>query len=172
MFGYSPGSKARFFEHELQVELDMLLLHHFWFSIPSDCTQTTAQSSAIAWLTSSVVWTNEIVLFIVTSFMEYEDEDVPRVKRFKVCLTFKAIYFLLISCLQHQSYNASLKEVHLPSALDQTKFDHDIAVWSLASVWLSLPDYLREIGQCISFSWRSGSLASAQSIARIYHIRQ
>ncbi|KAG1731833.1 armadillo-type protein [Suillus paluster] len=34
---------------------------------------------------------------------------VPRVNRFK-----------------HQSYKKSLKEVHLPSALDLTKFDHDI----------------------------------------------
>ncbi|KAG0701153.1 armadillo-type protein [Suillus ampliporus] len=35
---------------------------------------------------------------------------VPRVNRFK-----------------HQSYKKSLKEVHLPSALDLTKFDHDIS---------------------------------------------
>ncbi|KAG8220545.1 armadillo-type protein [Butyriboletus roseoflavus] len=38
------------------------------------------------------------------------DEVVHRVKRFK-----------------HQSYAESLKDVHLPSALDLTKFDHDIA---------------------------------------------
>ncbi|KIJ63496.1 hypothetical protein HYDPIDRAFT_133895 [Hydnomerulius pinastri MD-312] len=38
------------------------------------------------------------------------DEVVHRVKRFK-----------------HQSYAESLKEVHLPSALDLSKFDHDIA---------------------------------------------
>ncbi|KAG1832881.1 hypothetical protein DFJ58DRAFT_870204, partial [Suillus subalutaceus] len=35
---------------------------------------------------------------------------LPRVNRFK-----------------HQSYKKSLKEVHLPSALDLTKFDHDIS---------------------------------------------
>jgi U3 small nucleolar RNA-associated protein 20 len=40
-----------------------------------------------------------------------QDEVVHRVKRFK-----------------HQSYAESLKDVHLPSALDLTKFDHDIAV--------------------------------------------
>ncbi|KAI0667028.1 hypothetical protein C8Q78DRAFT_412634 [Trametes maxima] len=28
---------------------------------------------------------------------------------------------------RHQSYKASLKEVHLPSALQQTKFDHEVA---------------------------------------------
>ncbi|KAF8131840.1 armadillo-type protein [Boletus edulis] len=39
-----------------------------------------------------------------------QDEVVHRVKRFK-----------------HQSYAESLKHVHLPSALDLTKFDHDIA---------------------------------------------
>jgi hypothetical protein len=32
------------------------------------------------------------------------------------------------TCNQHQSYQETLKHVHLPPALDQSGFDHDISV--------------------------------------------
>ena len=56
------------------------------------------------------------------------DEVVHRVKRFKVSPPLSISATTLMVTFQHQSYAESLKDVHLPSALDLTKFDHDIAV--------------------------------------------
>lgn len=54
-------------------------------------------------------------------------ETVRRVKRFKVGHSAcNQIY--LNDKPQHQSYAESLKDIHVPSALDLSEFQHDIAV--------------------------------------------
>jgi hypothetical protein len=58
--------------------------------------------------------------------MEGESE-LKREKRFKVC-TFIPLEYSFTNCTQHRSYQATLKDVHLPSALTRSKFDNDIEV--------------------------------------------
>jgi hypothetical protein len=60
--------------------------------------------------------------------MAVNDEGI-RVKRFKVCFTaIRLADQINLDNLQHQSHSQALKDVHLPSALSQSKFDHDITV--------------------------------------------
>lgn len=69
--------------------------------------------------------------------MDYEDE-APRVKRFKVReLPCNVSMNMSSQGRQYQSHKESLKDVHLPSALAQTKFDQDVAV-SLLHVGLTV----------------------------------
>ncbi len=57
-----------------------------------------------------------------------EEGNIRRVKRFKVCTPPTPSITELILGKQHRSYKATLKHVHLPSALTQSEFDHDIGV--------------------------------------------
>jgi hypothetical protein len=57
-----------------------------------------------------------------------DNEDGHRIKRFKVGFCFPSISQGLTSNIQHQSYNQSLKEVHLPAAHNQTPLDNEIGV--------------------------------------------
>jgi U3 small nucleolar RNA-associated protein 20 len=66
--------------------------------------------------------------------------------------------------LQHQSYNASIKEVHLPSALTQAKDDHELSVRlsnTPASLRINIPikgdSHFREALN----NWRQLNLAPA-----------
>lgn len=59
-----------------------------------------------------------------------EGGDTQREKRFKVRTPFTPHHTELSLEKQHQSYQATLKDVHLPSALTQSEFDHDIGVRS------------------------------------------
>jgi len=61
-----------------------------------------------------------------------EEENVQRVKRFKV-RTSQFPVGKADTGKQHQSYQETLKHVHLPPALDQSGFDHDIAVRTQSS---------------------------------------
>lgn len=54
--------------------------------------------------------------------------NTQREKRFKVCTPTTLSHTELSLGKQHQSYQATLKHVHLPSALTQSEFDHDIGV--------------------------------------------
>ncbi len=59
--------------------------------------------------------------------MEGEGNN-QREKRFKV-RTFPTLFnYRAEPWKKHQSYQATLKQVHLPSALTQSEFDHDIGV--------------------------------------------
>ena len=76
--------------------------------------------------------------YAVFTCFAMEDGDVyePPAKRFKVCYAPSdsfGVYLLtrFVFPSQHQSYQQELKDVHLPSALAQSKFDHDIAVTSV-----------------------------------------
>ena len=57
-----------------------------------------------------------------------EESNTQRVKRFKVRYAFSFYRKLLTFDEQHQSYQATLKDVHLPPALTQSGFDHGIGV--------------------------------------------
>lgn len=57
-----------------------------------------------------------------------EGEETQREKRFKVRTSLTPPHTELSLGKQHQSYQAKLKDVHLPSALSQSEFDHDIGV--------------------------------------------
>ena len=57
-----------------------------------------------------------------------EECNTQRVKRFKVRYTFSFHRNLLTFGEQHQSYQATLKDVHLPPALTQSGFDHGTGV--------------------------------------------
>lgn len=54
--------------------------------------------------------------------------NIRREKRFKVRILLLHPITELSLGKQHQSYQATLKHVHLPSALAQSEFDHDIGV--------------------------------------------
>jgi U3 small nucleolar RNA-associated protein 20 len=54
--------------------------------------------------------------------------NIQREKRFKVSTPLILFKAELSLGNQHQSYQATLKNVHLPSALKQSEFDHDIGV--------------------------------------------
>jgi hypothetical protein len=54
--------------------------------------------------------------------------NIRREKRFKVRTPPTLSNTELSLGKQHQSYQATLKHVHLPSALTQSEFDHDIGV--------------------------------------------
>ena len=62
--------------------------------------------------------------------MDIDDSTVfvPRPKRFKVfiCPSYRAISDPIF--LQHQSYQQTLKEVHLPSAFQQSHLEHEVGV--------------------------------------------
>jgi hypothetical protein len=62
--------------------------------------------------------------------------NTQREKRFKVCIPPLPNHRVLIFGKQHQSYQATLKQVHLPSSLTQSEFDHDIGVEiQLSLIW-------------------------------------
>lgn len=57
-----------------------------------------------------------------------EEDNTQREKRFKVSTPLTPYHTELSLGKQYQSYQATLKQVHLPSALAQSEFDHDIGV--------------------------------------------
>lgn len=99
--------------------------------------------------------------------MDTDDSSV--VKRFKVRLSNVSFCSQLSNSLaQYKSYNAELKDVHLPSVLSaHSKVDDELEV-SLPIAFIHCSNHLLLLGHPIPFLRGLITLATAQSLSQLH----